>query len=77
MAGGAKVAAFAGKSQQIFMPAVRTFDTSETMAQITAVKVSADNFFGVRAEKAILPVETLIINLFKSLKVVFNTLVIL
>ena len=42
MAGGAEVAAFAGKSQQIFMAAVRTFDTVETMVQITTVKVAVD-----------------------------------
>jgi hypothetical protein len=77
MAGGAEMAAFARKGKQIFMPAVRTFDPGETMVQVTAVKVSVDNLFGVGAEKAVLPAERLIINLFKGLKVIFNTLVIL
>jgi len=47
MAGGAEVAAFARECQQIFMPAVRTFDTGETMVQITALKITVDNFFGI------------------------------
>ena len=52
------MAAFAGKSQQIFMPAVSTFDTGETVAQITAawlssakLKVAVDYLFGIGAKK--------------------------
>jgi len=77
MAGGAEMAAFARECQQIFMAAVRTFDPGETMVQITTIKVAVDNLFGIGAEKAILPAEALIVDLFKGLKVVFNTLVVL
>jgi len=59
------------------MPAVRTFDPGETVVQITTIKISVDNLFGIRAEKAVLPAEALIVDLFKGLKVVFNTLIIL
>jgi len=77
MAGGAKVATFAGECQQIFMPAVWTFDPGEPMVQVTAVKVSVYNLFGIGAEKAVLPAEALFVDLFKGLKMVFNTLVVL
>jgi hypothetical protein len=77
MAGRAEVAALAGKSQQIFMPAVRTFDTSETMVQITTVKITVDNLLGVGAEESIFFAKLLIVDLFKGLEVVFNTLVVL
>jgi len=76
MAGRSEVAAFAGKCQQIFMPAVRAFDTGETMAQITAVKVAVDNLPGIGAGKAIFCAKELIIDLFKGLEVIFNTLII-
>jgi len=41
MAGRAEVAAFARKCKQIFIPAVRTSDTGETMVQITAAWLSS------------------------------------
>ena len=53
------------------MPAVWTFDTGKTVVQITAVKVAVDNLFGIGAEEAIQPAETLIVDLFKGLEVVF------
>jgi hypothetical protein len=42
MAGGAEMAAFAGECQQVFMPAVWTFNTGETVVQITTVEVTVD-----------------------------------
>jgi hypothetical protein len=78
------VTAFAGKCQQIFMPAARTFDTGETMVQITTawlssakLKIAVDNLFGVGAEKSILFAKHLIISLFKGFEIIFNTLIIL
>jgi hypothetical protein len=76
MAGGTKVATFAGKSQQIFMPAVSTFDPGETVTQVTAVEIAVDNLSGIGPKKAIFSAKVLIINLFKGLEVVFNTLIV-
>jgi len=63
MAGRAEVAAFARKCKQIFIPAVRTSDTGETMVQITAawlsslagqaatLKITVDDLFGIGTEE--------------------------
>jgi hypothetical protein len=77
MAGGAKMAAFAGECQQIFMPAVGTLNPGKTMVQITTVKVAVDHLFGIGAKKAIFFAKLLIVGLFKGFEVVFNALVIL
>jgi hypothetical protein len=42
------------------------------MVQITTVKITVDDFFGIGAEEAIFFTELLIIDLFKILKVVFK-----
>jgi hypothetical protein len=40
MAGRAEVAALAGKSQQVFVAAVFTFDAGKTIVQIAAIEIS-------------------------------------
>jgi len=76
MAGRAEVAALAGKGKQIFMAAVRTPDAGKAVMKISAVKIPADYFPHIRAKKSVPPAELLVINLFKSFKVVFNALLI-
>jgi hypothetical protein len=44
---------------------------------ITAVKVAVDNLSGIGVEEAIFFAKKLIIDLFKGLEVVFNTLIVL
>jgi hypothetical protein len=77
MAGRAEVAAFTGKCQQIFMAAVRALNPGKTMVQITAVKIAVYNLSGIGAEESIFFAKLIIVDLFKGLKVVFNTLIIL
>jgi hypothetical protein len=47
------------------------------MMQVTAVKVAVDNLPGIGAEEAIFCAKALIIDLFKGLEVVLNTLIVL
>jgi hypothetical protein len=74
--GGAEMAALAGKGEQIFMAAVRTPYAGKPVMQVAAVKIPVDHFPHIRAEESVTPAELLAINLFKRLKVIFNTLVI-
>jgi hypothetical protein len=55
VAGGAEVAALAGKSKQIFVAAVFAFYTGKTVAQITAIEITVNNLLDIRPPESILP----------------------
>jgi hypothetical protein len=76
MAGWTEVPTLARKCQKILKAAVSTFDTSKAIVQDTAIKIAIDHLSHIRSEKAILPFKALFIDLFKSLKMVFDTPVI-
>ena len=59
------------------MAAIATPDTGKAIVQDSAVKVSIDHFLDIRPEKTVLLRKTIIIDLLKRLKMVFNALVIL
>jgi hypothetical protein len=77
MAGRAEVAALARKSQQIFMPAITTSYPCKAIVEHTTVKIPVNHLSYVRPEKSVLFCKPLIIDLFKRLKMIFNTLIIL
>jgi hypothetical protein len=77
VAGGAKVAALAGKGQQIFMAAVFTLHTGEAVVQIAAVEVPVNDPLQIRLPEAVLPGETIVIDLNKGLEVVLDAAVII
>ena len=58
------------------MAAIATPDTGKAIVQDSAVKVSIDHSLNIRPEKTVLLRKTIIINLLKRLKMVFNALVI-
>ena len=59
------------------MAAIATPYTGKAIVQDSAVKVSIDHFLDIRPEKTVLLRKTIIIDLLKRLKMVFNALVIL
>ena len=52
---------------------VSTFHTGKAIVQDTVIKIAINHRSHIRYEKSILPLKALFINLFKSLKVIFNT----
>ncbi len=59
------------------MVTIFAFNTGEAVVENAAVKISADNLPHIGPEKAILLGKPLIIDLFKRLEMIFNTMIIL
>lgn len=55
MAGWAEMTALAGEGQQVFMAAVNTFDTGETIVRVAAVKVVVDDLLDIGPPESVLP----------------------
>ena len=77
MAGGAEVPAFAREGQEILVATVFAFNAGETIVEDAAIEVTANDHFDIRAKKTISFGKTVVVNLFKSLKMILNALVIL
>jgi len=54
MAGGAEVAALAGKRQQIFMAAVFAFHTGKAVVRIAAVEIAIDHLRDIGPSETVL-----------------------
>jgi hypothetical protein len=72
----AEVPALARKCQKILMAAVSTFHTSKAIVQDTAIKIAINHLSHIRPEKAILSFKLFLIDLLKSLKMIFNTAIV-
>jgi len=72
----AEVPTLAGKCQKILVAAVCAFDAGKSIVEIATVKIPVNDAGNIRAKEAILPLKPLLIDLFKCLKMIFNTLVI-
>jgi hypothetical protein len=59
------------------MAAVFASDPGETVMEDSAIEVTVNDSFDIGAKKAILFGKTVVIDLFKSLEMIFNTLIIL
>jgi hypothetical protein len=59
------------------MSTVLTSYSCKSVMQDTAIKITIDNLSHIRPEKAILSFKALLIELFKCLEIIFNTLIIL
>jgi len=55
---------------------VIAFNTSKSIMRVTTIKIAVNNLSHIRPEKALLPFKALFIDLFKCLKMVFNTAII-
>ena len=56
------------------MAAVFASEPGEAIMEDAAIEIAVNDQFDIRPKEAILPGKTLIINLFKSLKMILNTL---
>ena len=63
--------------EEILMAADFAFDTGKTVLEDAAIKEPIYHLFHIGPEKAILLGKTVVINLFKHFKIVFNTLIVL
>ncbi len=57
------------------MPAVSAFDPCKAIVRDAAIQIPINDLFHIGPEKAILLCKPRIINLFKRLEMVFNTLI--
>jgi hypothetical protein len=77
MAGGAEMAALAGKGQEVLVAAVFASHAGETVVEITAVQIPINDFLDIGAEKSIEPFKPLFIDLNKGFKMIFDAPVII
>ena len=63
------MAALAGKSQQIFVTAVCTFDPCKAVMEDASVQETVDDLFHIGPEKAVPGCEPIVIDLLQRLKV--------
>jgi hypothetical protein len=77
MTRGAEVAALTREGQEILVAAVFASHPGEAVMEDAAIEVTVNNLFDIRTQKTILFGKTVVINLFKSLKMILNTLIIL
>jgi hypothetical protein len=59
------------------MAAVFASDPGEAVVENAAIEVTADDHFDIRTKKDILFGKTIVVNLFKSLKMILNTPIVL
>jgi len=71
-----EVTHLARERQKILVAAIAALDPGKAVVQIATVKIPIDNLRHIWAEKAILPLKPIFINLLKGLKVVFYALVV-
>ena len=77
MARWAKMTALTGKSQQIFVTAVITFDAGKAVVQVAAIEITIDHLLDIGPPETVLPGKILLIDPDKGLKVVFHAAVII
>ena len=77
VAGGTEMAAFAGKGQKIFMVAFRTLHAGKAVIHVAAFKVAANHLLKIRSPEAVLPFKAFVVDLRKTLKMVFDAAVII
>jgi hypothetical protein len=58
------------------MTAFSTSNSCKSVMQDTAIKITIDDLSHIRPEKAILSLKALLIDLFESLTMIFNTAII-
>ena len=58
------------------MPTVPTSDAGKAIMQDTTIEIAINNLFHIGPKKAILFGKMIVINLLKSVKIIFDTLVI-
>jgi len=73
----AEISALAGEGQKIFMAALPTPDTGKVIMWDAAIKIAINDLSHIGTEKAILFGEVIIVDLIRSLKMIFHTLIIL
>jgi hypothetical protein len=66
-----EVTPLARERQKILMAAIPALDPGKAVVQIATVKIPIDDLSHIWAEKAILPLKPILINLLKGLQVVF------
>jgi hypothetical protein len=71
-----EVAPLARERQEILMAAIPALDPGKAVVEIATVKVPIDDLSHIWAEKAMLPLKPVFINLLKGIKVVFYALVV-
>ena len=71
------MAAFTREGQKILMAAVFAPDSGEKIVEDAAIQIAVDHVFHISTEEAILGGETVVIDLLKRLKMIFNATVIL
>jgi len=74
---GMKAVRLAGKGQEVFVPAVFVIHSDKAIAQFTAIQIPVDNLLDIGAEKSILPLAPLLIDLNKGFKMVLDTPVVI
>jgi hypothetical protein len=72
MAGGAKMAALAGKRQQILMAAIFAFHASKAVVRIAAVEIAMDHLLHIGPPETVLPGEVFVIDPDEGFKVVLQ-----
>jgi hypothetical protein len=72
----AKVAALTGEGQEILVAAVFASDPGEAVMKDAAIEVTVNDRFDIRTQETILFGKTVVVNLLKSLEIIFNTLII-
>jgi predicted DCC family thiol-disulfide oxidoreductase YuxK len=73
----AEVTALTREGQKILMAAVFASDPGKAVMEDAAIEVTVNDHFDIRTKKAILFGKTVVIDLFKSLKMILHTLKIL
>ena len=73
----AEVASLTREGQEILVAAVFASHLGEAVTEDAAIEVTVDDLFDIRAQETILFGKTVVTDLFKSLKMILNTLIIL
>jgi hypothetical protein len=71
------MASLTGECQEILVTAIPAFDTGKAIMKDPTIKIAVNDLSHIGPEKAILLGKTLIIDLFKFFKMIFNTLIVL
>jgi hypothetical protein len=77
MTGRTKMAALAGKGQEVLVVAVFALHACEAVVQISAIQIPVDDLLDIGAKKSILPFKPLLIDLEKGFKMILHAPVII
>ena len=77
MTGRAEMAALTGEGQEILMTTVFASDPGEAIMEDATIQITINDRLDIRTKKTILFGKTVIVDLFKSIKMILNTMIIL